>query len=132
MASKHQVTSSTAYKKQLLSRSEVYRQNLALHGKELQHSVSWVPRTVNMAKSAAPLLALGLPLAGLLLFKRRKAAPVVPQGKQPHQRKGLLAMVLGGLELYNRFKPLMRAFAQHRDGNGAPRQRVRPGPGVAR
>jgi hypothetical protein len=126
MAAKHEVTSLAEYKQELLARSEVYRQTLVLQGKELQNSLSWVPRTVGVAKSAAPFMALGLPLFGLLLFKRKKVvAPVSPRGKQAARKKGVLAMVLGGIELYNRFKPLLNAFAQHRGRNGAVPQRSR-------
>jgi hypothetical protein len=122
MPAKHEVTSLAAYKKTLLERSE-----------ELQQSVAWVPKTVAMAKMAAPVMALGLPLAGMLLF--RKKGPVVatpPKGKQRPVKKGLLAMVLGGIELYNRFRPLIHAFAQHRGGDGTVRQRPRATTKMAR
>jgi hypothetical protein len=132
MPAKHEVTSLAAYKKELLQRSEAYRQALAVHSKELQQSISWVPKTVGLAKTAAPFMALGLPLAGMLLFRRKKPAPLAPQGKQRPVKKGLLAMVLGGVELYNRFRPLINAFGQHRGSNGAVRQRSRAAADVIR
>jgi len=104
MPAKHEVISLAAYKKELLQRSEACRQALSIHGQELQQSISWVPRTVSIAKTAAPLMALAFPLAGMLLFRKRKSEVVTaPKGKQRPVKKGLLAMVLGGVELYNRF-----------------------------
>jgi hypothetical protein len=133
MSAKHEVKSLAEHKRELLARSEVYRQTLALQSKELQQSVSWVPKTVSMAKSAAPLVALGLPLAGMLLFRRKKEAPLVhskPRHAPP--KKGLLAMVLGGVEIYNRLRPLLNAFAHHRAHNGEARHRPRAGSSMSR
>ena len=113
------------YKKELLARSEAYRQSLKVQGHELQQSLAWLPRTMGMAKSVAPLMAFGVPLAGMLLFRKKKPAPQARKTAHPPAKKGLLAMVLGGIELYNRLRPILTVFAQHRASNGSVR-RTRP------
>src|SRR4051812_20500231 len=119
MAAKHQMRSLEEHKRELLARSEAYRQTMVVHGQELQQSMAWVPRAVTMAKTAAPLMAFGVPLLGMLLLRRKKHVPVPRTSKPPASKKGLLGMVLGGVEIYNRLRPVLTVFLQHRVRNSA-------------
>lgn len=101
-------------KRELLARSEVYRQAMAARGREIQQSLAWVPRTVNMARRVAPIMAFGVPLAGMMFFRKKTPFPQARKAPSAPAKKGLLAMVLGGIEIYNRLRPILTAFAQHR------------------
>jgi hypothetical protein len=118
MAGKREIASLEDYKRELLARSEVHRQNLALHTKELQSSFAWVPRTMGMARSIAPILAVAAPIAGLF-FARKKVAEMSAPRKQPQPRskKGLFATALMGFQLYNRVRPILTAFASQRQAH---------------
>ena len=124
MAPKREITSLEDYKRELLARSEVYRQTIALQRSELQSSFAWVPRSVGMARSIAPLLAAVVPIAGFF-FARKKlvAAATVKKAPEPPSRKGILATALMGFQLYNRVRPLLTAFAQRHPERHPPNRR---------
>jgi hypothetical protein len=115
MAPKREITSLDEYKRELLARSEVYRQTLALQRAELQSSFAWVPRSVGTVRSILPLLAVAAPIAGFF-FARKKftASPRLRKDPEPPVKKGLFATALMGFQLYNRVRPILTAFAQRR------------------
>jgi hypothetical protein len=115
MAGKREIASLEEYKRELLARSEVHRQNLALHTKELQSSFAWVPRTVGAARSIAPILAVAAPIAGFFFARKKMADRPAPKNlSQPRARKGFLATALMGFQLYNRVRPILTAFTSQR------------------
>ena len=125
MASKREMTFLADRKRELIARSEVYRQTLALQTKELQTSFSWIHRTSNLLRSLAPAAAIAGPIIGLF-FARKKVAPAVfartPVSKP---KKGLFAMALMGFQLYNRVRPFLSAFTQRREHQQGERRPTR-------
>jgi len=114
MAAKREITSIEDYKRELLARSEVYRQTLAVQRAELQSSFEWVPRSVSMMRSIAPILAVAAPIAGLFFARKKLAGGSTKKAPEPPVKKGLLATALMGFQLYNRVRPILTAFAQRR------------------
>jgi len=48
-------------KRELLSRSEIYRQSMTLEFADLKTATAWVPKTVKVARSVYPVLMLLAP-----------------------------------------------------------------------
>jgi hypothetical protein len=119
MAAKREITSLDDYKRELLARSDLYRQTLTLQTQELRSSVAWVPRSLGMVRSIAPILAVAAPIAGFF-FARKKItgnSTTARKGPETRAKKGFFATALMGFQLYNRVRPILSAFAQR------PRQR---------
>jgi hypothetical protein len=112
MASERKITSLQDHKRELLARSEVYRQTLILQAQELQSSVAWVPRAIGTAKSIGPLLAIIAPVAGLFFARKKLAGSTTTRHapEPPRSKKGFLATALMGFQLYNRVRPILNAF----------------------
>jgi hypothetical protein len=110
MAGKREITSLDAYKRELLARSEVYRQSLALQTQELQSSVAWVPRSLGLVRSVAPIFALAAPIAGFFFARKKLTDSPKSKSPEPRAKKGLFATALMGYQLYNRVRPILTAF----------------------
>jgi hypothetical protein len=97
-------------KRQLVARSDYFRQSMSGDLDNLKMGVAWVPRTVQVLRWAAPALAVATPIVALLMGKRVKAKPASPP------KKNLFAKVLAGIAFYqkarsvvNILRPIMRA-----------------------
>ena len=94
-------------KRELLARSEIYRQALAAEMASLQSATAWISRTLHYARLVAPVLALVIPAAGWAFRGRKKAT-------QPPRRKGLLSKVVAGYHIAREVKPIWDGFRRTR------------------
>ncbi len=92
------------YKRQLVARSDYFRQSMAMDLYNLKSGVAWVPRTIQVLRWAAPALTVVTPVVALLMGKkaRPKAAP--------EPRKNLLAKVLAGIAFYQKARAIVNSL----------------------
>jgi hypothetical protein len=88
-------------KRQLLARSEVYRQTLKLEVANIRYSTALLKRKFSFLRTSSRLLGLAVPLAGLLLFRRR--------AKPANTGNGFLAKLLSGFNLFKQLRPFFQA-----------------------
>jgi hypothetical protein len=89
-------------KRALAEQNDICRQMLQLEIRNLQVYGTRVQRKVTRFKMLKPLLALTVPLAGSLFFRRRSSAPPANRWL----RLGKAAM--SGYALYRKFGPMIR------------------------
>jgi hypothetical protein len=104
-------------KRELLARSEMYRQTLKLEVANIKFSASLLKHRYSRFRNASRLMALMVPIAGLFLFRR----PAPPQEKT---NKGILGGLASGLKLFGMLRPILHAFHSterqgSKQGNGA-------------
>jgi len=87
-----------ARKQQLLAASGVNRQLLRLEMEQLRPAAEWVDRGYHLAQSLRPILKFALPVAGLVLARKRRDA------------KSLLANALAGWQIARKLTGLWKAF----------------------
>ena len=97
-----EITDLQERKRELLARSDFYRQSIEVELSSLKTATAWVPRTIKIARAAYPLFLLAAPLLGYA-FTRKRARP---EQEQANGRRGFLASALAGYRLFNRVKPL--------------------------
>ncbi len=89
-------------KRQLLARSEMHRQTLTLEVANIKFSAALHKRRFKLLLKSSRWLGLVLPLAGLLLFRRR-----------PHPSKtenGFISKLLSGLKLFGQLRPFLQGI----------------------
>src|SRR6266853_1408440 len=91
-------------KRELLARSELYRQSLEAEFRNIETATAWVPKTVRMVRAAYPVLMLAAPLLGYA-FARKKRRPSNGEAPAPSSR-GIVASAWAGYKLFRRIKPL--------------------------
>ncbi len=96
-------------KRQLIIRSDLYRQAMADEVEFVRDSFAWVPRTLRLARTVSPLLVVAAPVLGWAF--RRRAAEVVPQAKRA---RSLLARAWTGFQLFQRVLPIWQGIRRAR------------------
>src|SRR6266705_6993737 len=89
-------------KRELLTRSEIYRQSMTSEFAEIKTATAWVPKTVKIARSAYPVFLLLAPLLGYS-FARKRLHPLPAQARG---RRGIFASALAGYKLFRSIKPV--------------------------
>src|SRR5882672_6169329 len=89
-------------KRQLLARSELYRQSISIEVDQIKKRTAWIPKTIHVARAAAPLVVLAVPLIRALLGKKRST--------KRRSLGGIASNVLAGVNLFRRIKPLWDRF----------------------
>ena len=74
----------------------------------VKESTAWIGKTTGMLKTTLPLFAIGAPLAGYFVSKKRTGLKGIPQ------------MALRGIQALRHFRAFMKGF---RSGQGKP---IRP------
>ncbi len=92
------------YKKELLARSDYYRQSMAMDLYNLKLGVAWVPRTIQVLRWAAPALALVTPVLAMVMGKKTKAKAA------PAPKKNILAKVLAGIAFYQKARSIVESL----------------------
>src|SRR5258708_1675212 len=92
-----------ARKRFLLAKSEMYRQTLTLEIANLKFSTALLKRKLKSKGSIFALLALAVPMAGLLVARKR-----------PKPALGLLPKLISGWKLFGRIAPLWQRFSSVR------------------
>lgn len=101
-------------KRELIARSELYRQSLQESVSDIKEATAWISRSVRAVRSIYPVLLLALPLVGLIV--RKKGLLRKPP---PPPRKGLLSKAAMGLKIFRTVKPFWDGFRQgQRSANG--------------
>ena len=98
-----------ARKQQLLVRSEIYRCSLAAECAHIQAATAWIPRTLQYARMASPILAVAAPLAAWLFGSRSKRVIATPPRK-----RNLLGTMLVGYKVARQIKPVWDGFRRSR------------------
>ena len=96
-----------AYKRELLQRSESYRQALHTEVGQAVSSVAWVPKTLSTLRFASPILLMLAPAAAFAAGRwgtsRTATAAARPRG-------GLFGKVLMAVRLFQQVKPLWDGY----------------------
>jgi hypothetical protein len=95
-------------KRELITRSEIYRQSLEANLSDIKEATAWIPRTFRLLRSVYPLALLVLPLLGFAV--RRKAWLRKPP--PPPKKKGLLSKAAVGIKVLRTVKPFWDGFRQ--------------------
>ena len=108
-----QVDSLAERKRELIARSESYRQSLQASLSDIKETTAWISRSVRTVRSVYPVLLLLMPLAGLIVRKKglRK--------RLPPPKRGLLSKAAMGLKIFRTVKPFWDGFRQgQKSANG--------------
>jgi hypothetical protein len=105
-------------KRRLIARSDQYRHWLAADVRQATENLAWIPRSVQVLRAAAPILALAAPL-GWAFFHRRSQLHPEAQAEAPPAPKpawGLCSRAWRGFQIFQQVWPVVREF-QRRRGN---------------
>jgi hypothetical protein len=80
-------------KRELLARSEIHRQTLALEVSNVKMSLTLLKKRLRILKTAYRLLGIAVPIGGLLFGH-----------KEPDRKKGFLSKLLSGLNVFSRVR----------------------------
>ena len=98
-----------SYKRELLARSEGYRQTLRSDVREVAASVEWIPKTLNTLRFASPILMMLAPAAafaaGRWAFGRAATSAGVAR-----PRSGILGKVITAIRIFQQVKPLWDGY----------------------
>jgi hypothetical protein len=86
-------------KKQLVTRSEIHRQTLALEATNIKLALALVRKRMRVAKTLYRLFGWAMPIGGLVFGQ-----------KQKEKKIGFLARLLSGFNLARRIKSLISSF----------------------
>jgi hypothetical protein len=89
-------------RRELLARSEMYRQTMKLQVANIKYSAALYKRRFSLVRTSSRLLGLAVPLVSYLFF--RHPAHAAKTGK------GLLAGLASGVKTLGMLRPLLRAF----------------------
>ncbi len=92
------------YKRQLVARSDYFRQSMAADLYNVKSGVAWIPRTIQVLRWAAPALTVATPIVALLMGKKAKAKPA------PAPKRSLLAKVLAGIAFYQKVRGIVNSL----------------------
>ncbi len=126
-----EVRSLAEQKRELLARSQQYRQALAADCAEVSASISWVPRTLHLLRVVSPLLVVAAPVAGWFARKKMRNGKIrVPEPATNKAKKaGFIALAFQGFRMYRQFAPViqsvLKAWTPSRRENTQPPVRPR-------
>jgi len=99
-----------SYKRELLARSEGYRQTLRSDVREAAAAVEWIPKTLNTLRFASPILMMLAPAAafaaGRWAFGRRSTA----SASVARPRFGILGKLITAVRIFQQVKPLWDGY----------------------
>jgi hypothetical protein len=95
-------------KRELIIRSEMYRQSLEANLSDIKEAIAWVPRVLRRVRSIYPLFVLALPLLGVAVRGKGLLR------KRPPPRKSLLTKAATGIKIFRTVKPFWDGFRQAR------------------
>ena len=98
-----------AHKRELLARSEGYRQTLRSDVREAAAAVEWIPKTLNTLRFASPILMMLAPAAafaaGRWAFGRATSSASVAR-----PRFGILGKLITAIRIFQQVKPLWDGY----------------------
>lgn len=113
-------------KRDLIARGDLYRQAMVGDFQRLERSLSWVPRTVSLGRTAWPLLLMASPLVAWVLTGKKKKK--LPQGMAKEEKAGKLARLWSFIRIAQQVVPFVHAFlrAWPAAGNSDPTRKPQP------
>ena len=109
MADKIESLSLADRKRELIIRSEMYRQSLEANLSDIKESIAWVPRVLRRVRSIYPVFVLALPLLGVAVRGRG-----LLRKRPPPRKKSLLTKAATGIKIFRTVKPFWDGFRQAR------------------
>jgi len=109
-------------KQDLIARGDLYRRAIATDLQQVERTIGWVPKTVSLVRSIAPLLVLSGPLAAWLLGGKRKAKHS-ENGEADKEKVGKLARIFGVIKIAQQVIPFVHGFMQAWPATKGPRAR---------
>ena len=106
-------------KRALVIESELHRRTMLLEIDNIRVSVALRKRKYDHVKSAAGIIGIAAPVAGLLFALRRSHKNDAPGGKGSN---GLISKLVLGAQMLGRLKPLWRGFMEGRRAAKATRE----------
>ena len=104
-----EVTPLEQRKRELLARSEFYRQSMAADLQNIRTATAWVPLGIKAARSIYPILMTAAPVLGFLFSRNRRGAEKNSNGR------GLFAKAFMGYRLFRKVKPVWDSFRSWRE-----------------
>ena len=102
-----------AHKRELLARSEGYRQTLRSDVREAAAAVEWIPKTLNTLRFASPILMMLAPAvafaAGRWVFGRAATSAGVAR-----PRFGIFGKLITAIRIFQQVKPLWDGYVRGR------------------
>jgi len=93
-------------KRELIIRSEMYRQSLEANCSDVTEATAWIPRAFRVLRSVYPVVLLAVPLIGFAVRKKGLLR------KRPLPKKGLLSKAAVGIKVFRTVKPFWDGFRQ--------------------
>lgn len=87
-------------KRELLARSEFYRQSMGADLQNIRSATSWVPVGIKAARAIYPILMTAAPVLGFFFSRRRH------RGENKSNGRGLFAKAFVGYRLFRKVKPV--------------------------
>lgn len=113
-------------KQDLIARSDLYRRAIAKDLRQIEKSISWVPKTFSLIKTASPLLVLSGPLAAWL-FRGRRKTKVPKNGEAEKDKMSLFGRIWGAIRIAQQVVPFVHGFVQAwPKTKGPPRRQSEP------
>lgn len=109
-------------KHDLIARGDLYRRAMVNDLQQVERAIGWVPKTVSLVRSIAPLLVLSGPLAAWLLGGKRKTKHA-KNGEPDKEKVGKLARIFGIIKIAQQVIPFVHGFMQAWPGSKGPRAR---------
>jgi|SRR4051812_3763076 hypothetical protein len=101
-----------ARKRQLLTRSEFYRQSMQEDWHEIRSAAAWVPSTIRVVRAVSPIALVVAPLLGFIFGRKRHKFDPQPE---PPRRRNLIASALAGYRLFRQVKPVWDGLRSRKD-----------------
>src|SRR3954470_15149573 len=89
-------------KRELLARSEFYRQSMGADVEQIRHATAWVPKGIKAARAVYPILMTAAPVLGFFFSRRRHR----PEKNSNSNGRGLFAKAFAGYRLFRKVKPV--------------------------
>jgi hypothetical protein len=89
-------------KRELLARSELYRQSLESEFRNIETATAWVPKTIGIVRAAYPVLMVAAPLLGYAFARKKRRS----SNGEASTSRGIIASTWAGYKLFRKFKPV--------------------------
>src|SRR5688500_10165707 len=105
MAKNSEIARLQIQKRLLIAKSEIHRQTMQLELQQIRESTAWIGKTISVVKTSLPFLAVGAPVAGYFVAKKRSGL------KTGFQKAGWL------LAAFKQVKSFLAGFNSVKTGN---------------
>jgi hypothetical protein len=96
-------------KRELIARSQFYRQSMGADLQNIRTATAWVPKGIKAARAIYPILMTAAPVLGFLFSRKRH------RGEKNSNGRGLFAKAFAGYRLFRKVKPVWDGFRSWRE-----------------